>query len=225
MSVAGNSPINNLQNLGLSSVEQQPPRDRLDQAQFLKLMMTQLNNQDPLKPMESTEFFGQMAQFSTVAGIQDLQTSFSTLASSLQSNQALQAANLIGRSVLVPGNTGLLAPNGALSGAVDLSAAASDVQLSVYDQNGQLIRRLDLGPRANGTVRFTWDGIRDDGQFAAPGIYTIRADAAVDGHAVAPPVSIMAAVESVTLGPAGQDLLLNLTGLGSIAFSDVKQIR
>jgi hypothetical protein len=84
--------------------------DKLGQEQFLKLMITQLNNQDPFKPLESGEFLGQLAQFGTVSGIQDLQQSFQGLAGSMQSNQALQAAGLVGRSVYVPAQEAWLPP-------------------------------------------------------------------------------------------------------------------
>ena len=81
------------------------PKDKsLGQDEFLELMMTQLQNQDPLNPAESGEFLSQIAQFGTVNGITELQQSFSTLASSLQSNQALQASTMVGRSVLVENN-------------------------------------------------------------------------------------------------------------------------
>ena len=94
-------------------------KKELGQTDFLHLMLTQLKNQDPFKPLDSSEFLGQLAQFGTVSGLAQLQTSFDGLASSLTSDQALQASGLVGRSALVPGAEALLA-NGKLSGAVDL---------------------------------------------------------------------------------------------------------
>ena len=96
-----------LENLTLKS-EPEKSKDDLDQSEFLKLMLTQIKYQDPLKPMEGGEFLSQLAQFGTVSGIAALQSSFDVFASSLQSNQALQASTMVGRTVLVPGNVAAL---------------------------------------------------------------------------------------------------------------------
>src|SRR5258705_1996706 len=139
------------------------PRDRLGQADFFDLMTTQLKNQDPSKPLDSTQLFSQLAQFSTVAGIQDLQTSFSQFATAMKSNEALQATALVGRQALVAGDTGVLSQAGSISGVVDLQQDTGDLHIGIYDANGQLVRRLDLGAQKTGSKQFTWDGIRDDG--------------------------------------------------------------
>lgn len=198
------------------------PKNKLGQEEFLTLMTTQLRNQDPLKPLESSEFLGQIAQFSTVSGIRDLQTSFSGLASSLQANQTLQAAALIGRNVLAPGATGALAAGGSLSGAVDLPASTTQLNVSIYDSNGQLVRRLELGAQESGITRFSWDGLRDDGQAASPGRYALKAEALLDGKSTALGTLVQDRVESVTLGTAG--LVINLAGLGAATLADIAQI-
>ena len=195
----------------------------LGQDQFLELMIAQIKNQDPTKPMDSSEFLGQLAQFGTVSGIQDLQKSFEQMASSLQSNQALMASSLVGRSVLVPGGIGALPVGGALTGSVDLPLSVAELSVTITDAAGQQVRRLTLGGKPAGEVKFSWDGLDDSGAPATPGIYQVRAEAMVDGKNYGVDTSITAQVESVTLGGAN-GMLLNLAGLGTVSLADVKQI-
>lgn len=199
---------------------------RLGQEDFFKLLITQLRNQDPLRPLASGEFLSQVAQFSTVAGIQDLQRSFAELAGSLYSNQALQASALVGRTVYVPGPEAALADDGSgVSGRVELTASATDLWVGIYDSAGQLVRRLTLGPQPAGAVAFHWDGLTDSGTPAAAGNYTVKAEAMIAGQRVALDTLVAARVESVTLGRAGQGISLNLAGLGAVDFAQVRQIQ
>src|SRR5262245_23594956 len=134
---------------GLGLAPPQPERKaELGQEEFLNLMITQLKNQDPFKPLESGEFLGQLAQFGTVSGLAGLQTSFDSLASSLVSNQALQAASLVGRSALVESDVAALAENGSVEGAVDVPSATGGVGVEVRDATGQVVKHLPLGPHA-----------------------------------------------------------------------------
>jgi flagellar basal-body rod modification protein FlgD len=198
----------------------------LGQDDFLRLMITQFRNQDPFKPLASGEFLSQLAQFSTVAGVKDLQSSFKDMSASLVSNQALQASSLLGRSVLVNRSSGLLAAGGTLSGAVDVPASAGSVVVNIADQNGQLVRQLSLGSRPKGLADISWDGKLADGTAAAPGVYRLSAQIAVNGRTQsAANVLVNARVESVTIGADQRGLTLSLAGLGDIAFSDVRQIR
>lgn len=213
-----------LDQLGLSRSNTQTKKSGLGQDAFLKLMMTQMNNQDPLQPMQNGEFLTQMAQFSSASGIEKLQTSFDQLASALTSNQALQASTLVGRSVLVPGSTGVLSSGQGLRGAVSLPASTPSLALNIYDINGQLVRHMDMGAQPQGQTAFTWDGQKDDGSYAPPGQYMVRAESLSDGTTVAADTMVAANVESVTLGGQGKGVTLNLAGLGQIDFSQVKEI-
>jgi flagellar basal-body rod modification protein FlgD len=196
---------------------------KLGQEQFLELMVAQIKNQDPTKPMDSSQFLGQMAQFGTVSGIQELQKSFSQMASSYQSNQALMASSMVGRSVLVPGSTGILPAGGALTGTADLPVSVAELTINITDSAGQQIRRLALGSKQAGEVKFSWDGLDDSGAPVAAGAYEVHAEAMLDGKNYAVDTAITAQVESVTLGGA-KGMQLNLAGLGAVALSDVKQI-
>jgi flagellar basal-body rod modification protein FlgD len=195
----------------------------MGQEQFLELMTAQLQNQDPFKPMESGDFLSQIAQFSTVEGIGDLNDSFSGLSQSLVSNQALQATNLVGRQVLAPTGVAALSQGGNIRGNVELPAASGEVVVNVYDQAGQVVRRLELGSQAAGPVAFQWDGLKNDGQFASPGSYFISAEASIDGQFESVETLLASEVRSVTLSNSG-GLLLDLDGIGSLDFSEVRQI-
>ncbi len=214
--IGGSSIANTQRATGASATE-------LGQDQFLELMIAQLKNQDPTKPMDSAEFLGQIAQFGTVSGIQDLQKSFTDMASSMQSNQALMASSLVGRSVLVPGGVGVLPTGGALTGSVNLPVGVADLAINITDGSGQLVRRLVMGGQQAGDVSFSWDGLDEAGAPAAPGRYKVTAEAMLDGKPYSADTSVSALVESVTLGGA-QGMQLNLAGLGSVSLGDVKQI-
>ncbi|HHO68845.1 MAG TPA: flagellar hook assembly protein FlgD [Gammaproteobacteria bacterium] len=217
---------NTLQGPSFRSIQElnkEDTRKELGQEDFLKLMTTQLQNQDPMKPMENGDFLSQIAQFSTVTGIGDLQKSFESLSESLVSNQALQAATLVGRKVLAPTGTAALAQGGSIQGSVELPSASSSVVVNIYDGAGQVIRRLDLGSQAAGPVSFQWDGLMDDGQYAPPGNYLVGAEAGFDGRTEAIETLIASEVRSVTVGNGG-GLLLDLAGSGPLEFSQVRQI-
>ncbi len=223
MSIAIENEVLSTLGIGQSASAEQP-RDRLGQAEFLKLMVAQLKNQDPFKPMESGEFLGDIAQFGTVSGIQELQQAFAGLSGSIQSNQALQAAALVGRDVLVPTARGWLASGGSVRGAVDLPASTTQLAVNVFNAGGELVRRIDMGTQAAGLAQFQWDGLRDDGSYAAPGLYTVRAEAILGGETAAVDALLVAPVESVTLGGPGEGLTVNLGALGAVEFAQVRQI-
>ncbi len=217
---------NGVQGLEFRSVQdlnKETSRKGLGQQEFLELMTTQLQNQDPFKPMESGDFLTQIAQFSTVEGIGDLNSGFEQLSSSLVSNQALQASGLIGRSVLAPTGVASLQPGGSIRGSVQLPAASADVTVSIFDQAGQLVRRVDLGSQVAGNLDFQWDGLRGDGQYASPGNYFVSAEASIDGRNEAVDTLLVSEVKSVTLSNSG-GLLLDLDGIGALDFKEVRQI-
>ncbi|MCU7932169.1 MAG: flagellar hook assembly protein FlgD [Candidatus Thiodiazotropha sp. (ex Codakia rugifera)] len=191
---------------------------------FMNLLVTELTHQDPFKPMENSEMATQVSQFATVSGIDDLNASFNELRSSLTSDQALQAANLVGRDVLVESNVGSLANGESLQGSVNLPASASNVRVMITDRSGALVRELQLGTHEAGQVAFSWDGYDDAGDYMGDGLYQVSAVANVDDAEMAPAVLVAAEVESVNLGGPG-GIQLNLDGLGQIAMNDVVQIQ
>lgn len=213
-----------LDSLGLGQQQEQVANDRLGQSEFLKLMITQLNHQDPLKPMESGEFYTQIAQFSTVAGIQDLQASFQQVATAMYSGQALQASTMVGRDVLVSSSAASVAAGGGISGVVEVPVSTSQVGVSIYDQAGQLVRRMTLGDQAAGQSAFAWDGRNTGGDPVVSGVYFIEADILYEGQAVAVETLVSSRVESVTMARDGQGIMLNLSSGDRAALADIKQI-
>jgi len=214
------------QDLGLSrSLQTGKQGGDLGQKDFLKLMTTQLRNQDPFEPMDNGEFLGQLASFGTVSGINDLKAEIQKLTGTLTSDQSLQAASMIGREVLVPGKYAELATGGAIKVAVELPNSVSNLKIGIYDLSGQLIREVSLGSQSPGTVAFNWDGLATDGVAVPSGRYEIRAEAISAGVNEAYEVLIADNVRSVTLPRAGEELKLDLEGLGEVSFSQVRQIR
>ena len=199
-------------------------RDELGQEDFLTLMITQFRNQDPFEPMDNGEFLGQLAQFGTVNGIEQLNSSFNGLQDSIQSEQALQAANLVGHKVLAINSVGYLADGGSVAGAVELGSSASNVQIDITDSTGQLIRQIDLGTQQSGLAQFTWDGRDANGDFAAQGHYKLsaRVQRGVEVEQVG--LLLESNIESVNLGGLGGGLTLNMTGGDVMSLSQVRRI-
>ncbi len=190
---------------------------------FLSLMTTQLKNQDPLKPMESGDFLGQIAAFGTVSGISDLQNAFNGFAQSMQSEQALQGSALVGRSVLVPSATGSLSADSGLKGRIDVFSPVNDLKVQLFNTSGQLVKTIDVG-QAAGSTDFIWDGIDDNGDSLPAGVYQLRASATVNGANTLFSTATVAKVESVLVGSGNQGLTMNLAGLGSVPFSEAQEI-
>lgn len=217
--------ISRLQALGIAPRPQVEDRSELGQEDFLRLMLAQLENQDPTSPLESNEFLAQITQFSVAEGITNLQSSFADLASSLTSNQALQASTLVGRSVVVPGSEAFLNPEGGLEGVVSVPSSNNGVTVDILDQSGQRVHSLNLGPQVAGNVNFAWDGVNSNGQRLAAGTYRVEARSIENGVETSLSTSVVARVESVTLQGRGGSLEINLAGLGSTSFGSVQEIR
>lgn len=197
----------------------------LGQDQFLKLMTTQMTHQDPSQPMQNGEFITQMAQFGTVAGIQDLQKSFSDFASSINSSQALQATSLVGKYVSAPGTEGLLKANGSMSGDINLSSTASNVKITITNaKTGEVEQTVNLGDFGAGKIPFSWDGTDSNGVMSSPGVYKIKATGNIDGKNTGLETDIYSLVDSVSMGGGANGVTVNLTGLDSVNFSQIKQI-
>lgn len=199
--------------------------NQLQLEDFLELMVTELTHQDPFKPMDNTELATQISQFAAVSGIDELNNSFTNLSDSLLSDQALQAANLVGRDVLVPLNSGYLPTGGSIDGVVGLTTSASYVTVRISNSSGELVKEISLGTQTKGETNFSWNGLDENGDAVPAGQYSITAEATVDGEKLAPYTLIEAKVESVSIGATGQEMALNLQGLGPISFNDVAEIR
>lgn len=226
--IDNNQPNPLIDQLGIKDrqAEEAKKRTSLGQEDFLNLMITELQNQNPMKPMENGEFLGQMAQFSSVQGLAEMQQAFTNLSNSLVSNQALQASSLVGRFVLAPSTTGYL-PEGTgerFFGAVELPSSTGNLNINIYTEGGQLVKSIPMGEQQEGVVRFAWDGTSQNGADMPPGVYKVSAEAYIDNDMQAVDTMIVAPVESVTLGRNGQKMMLNVAGLGAMSLDSVREI-
>ncbi|MGM0450271.1 MAG: flagellar hook assembly protein FlgD [Pseudomonadota bacterium] len=194
----------------------------MGRSEFMDLMMAQMQNQNPLDPQKNEEFVAQLAQFSSLEEMQSLNTSVDDAMGQFRSTQALQASAMVGQQVLAEGNTANLGPEGEVKGAVELDSGTSNLNISVYNESGERVRKMDMGQQGSGSVNFTWDGENDNGDLMEPGNYQIRAEAEYDGKAEEITPQLNANVDSVSLENGG--VTLNLAGRGSVPLDEVKQI-
>ena len=194
--------------------------DTLGQADFMRLMTEQLANQDPLKPLSNSEFVAQLAQFSTVQGISDLNTTVNGFTASLTGDQVLKGASLVGHAVVVPSESLALPASGNATGLV-MSPGAGKVTFEITDASGVVVDTIEAD--ATGETAFSWDGVKANGERAPEGTYSIKAThTATDGTATALNTYVDATVDSVTIGSDG--LYLNLPGLGTAPLDYVLRI-
>ena len=200
------------------------PNQRLGQDEFLRLMITQLQNQDPFEPMENGDFIGQMAQFSTVTGIQDLQRSFDASAQVMASSQALQAASLVNRSALIQSDMLVYDGSEPVRGAVDLPPGALSADVLVRDSSGALVARIPAQIGADGRASFVWDGRASDGKEMSAGNYSLSGEVRVGNQAQSSPTLIWAQIDSVSLGTARNGgVMINLAGIGPVPLGLAKE--
>lgn len=195
----------------------------LGQEDFLRLMVAQLEHQDPSKPMDNFEFLAQISQFSMVNGIQGLQKSFDKIGGALFAGQALQAVQLVGSDVVTNSGTALLGPDAPLRGVIDLPTYASGVQVRIQDGSGRLVQVQELGPSSAGRVAFSWDGVNGNGGVEPFGNYQVTAQAVINGQFEAVPAFAVARVESVALTGNGTQANLRLAGGQDITLADVRE--
>ena len=191
------------------------------QARFLTLLTTQLKNQDPMNPMENAEVTSQLAQMSTVDGIERLNKMFQSFVDNQAESDSMQAAALVGRGVLVEGKKLSLTESGAIGG-FELDAPADKVVLSVKDASGLEVKQIQLDNVEAGSQNFIWDGTANDGAQAAQGVYTIEMSATLEGEKVTGRTLEFGPVTSVIRGAAGTDFQVGT--LGIFKYNDIKQI-
>jgi len=196
--------------------------ESLGQADFLRLMTEQLQHQDPLKPMENSAFLGQLAQFSTVQGIQDLNSQVQNFSTSLGNDQVLRGAALVGHQVLVPSSKMALGTEGGVSGAV-AAPGTGNVTFTITDANGQKVHEFSVAAAKAGEVAFNWDGSDALGNRLPAGTYGVSAShTAGDGTTSKVDTYVKGTVDSVTVGTDG--LYLDLPGLGTVPLDYVLRV-
>jgi flagellar basal-body rod modification protein FlgD len=195
----------------------------LDQSDFLQLMTAQLKNQDPFAPVDNTQMVAQMAQMSSTAGISAMNATLTGIATKLGTTSASDAMNYVGKTVLTAGKTAYERTSGGIAGAVELGAAATDVQVTIADATGSVVKTIQLGKQDAGTVAYDWNGKDDAGNTVDAGPYTVTADAANGSKTVTAQNLVWAPVESASLPTSGTPTL-NVTGLGSVDPSAIRSV-
>ena len=216
-----------LNKLGINSSEKAnipKAKDQLGQEDFLKLMTTQLQNQDPFAPMENGEFIAQMAQFSTVTGITSMDESLKNVAAKLGETRIATAANMLGHSVLVPGKIARADDDGSVNGVIDLPSASTNVNVVFKSQNGEIIDTINLGNQSSGLVGFAWHGApKDMIDNDEPIFVEAYANSGKGMEGVSS--SIFAEVLSSSAGDGDSGVMLDVRDYGTISANEVIKFR
>ena len=215
-----------LDKIGVKNDEAQKPasKDNLGQKDFLKLMTTQLQNQDPFAPMENAEFIGQMAQFSTVTGIAEMGEALKSISSQLNEFRIATASNMLGSSVMIPGNYARIDSEQTIHGMVDLPKASAQTEVRFTDATGNILHSKQLGAQASGLVGFSWEDIPADVAVKNEPIrIEVFADFGNGFESLTP--SIFAEVLAASTGNSDQGVILDVRDYGEILASDVQRFR
>jgi len=185
-------------------------------------MTAQMQNQDPFNPVDNTQMVAQMAQFSSLAGISEMNTTMKAISDKLGATSASDAMAYVGKTVLTEGSTAYGRNTGGIAGSVELPSAVTSVNVTISDANGVAIKTMQLGAHAKGTVGYDWDGKDSTGADAGTGPFKVSIDAQNGGASVAAASLVWAPVQSVstTTGSA----ILTLPGIGEVPVSAVRQI-
>ena len=220
------SNVNGGGNNGLSARQSDELRES-----FMTLLITQLENQDPLNPMENSEMTSQLAQINTVSGIEELNSTLEGITSQMDANQALQASGLIGKGVMVSGEDVLVEQGDdgksyTTPFGIELAEPAANVKATIVGEGGQVIRTLDLEALDSGVQSFQWDGLNEQKEAVASGRYSVQLEATdAEGEKIESTALQYAVVNSVTPNDRSGSVQLDLGAIyGQISLNDVKQI-
>ena len=226
-SIESNQALNNiLEKIGAKTPEADATKRKssLGQEDFLRLMTTQLQNQDPFAPMENGEFIAQMAQFSTVTGITEMGQSLNGISDKLNEFRIATASDLLGNSVLVPGNIARPNNNNEIHGIIDLPSASSETSVSFFDETGEHLHSIDLGAQPGGLVGFEWLDIPED--IKAKNM-PLRVEAFINtgkgSQGLTP--SVFSEVMAATVGKNNQGVTIDVKDYGEMAAADVIKFR
>ncbi len=214
--------LSNQANAAAQAATSNVSQTTLGQADFLKLMTAQLQNQDPFAPVDNTQMVAQMAQFSSLAGITEMSTTLKAIAEKLGASSTSDAVAYIGKTVLIEGNVAYGRTSGGISGGIELGGDATDVKVSIQSPDGQVLKTIALGPQAAGSLSYDWDGRTDAGTDAGAGPFSVTVTAMSGGAPVAARSLVWAPVQSVSTTTGST--ILTLPGLGEVPATAVRQI-
>ncbi|STY29547.1 flagellar basal-body rod modification protein FlgD [Legionella wadsworthii] len=199
-------------------------KNNLGQQDFLRLMVAQIQSQDALQQQVNDEFRSQFTQFNTKDGTDKMQESLHKMATSLQSNKALQASALVGRKVLVPSSILQLGTEGSSKMAVDVGPNLSDLNAFIYSESGDILKIIPLGQPAMGLCHFSWDGTGNNHSRMPEGKYPIEVYGRSGGKRIFLKTMVYGNIDSVSLSQNGEGLKLNVCGIGQVSLDQVRQI-
>jgi len=192
--------------------------------EFLTLFTAQLQNQNPLEPVKNEAFVAQLAQFSQLEALTNMQTSLDSFVKSMSGERMLGSAALIGKKVSVTDTPTQLTSGGSIDGSIDLPTGANSVRLSVHDSQGRLVQELNAGPQLPGTAPISWNG-KDAADKPAPsGMYLLSATAMVNGKSVQVPVSTLSTVRAISSNPTDGSVSVEVDGGKTLLLTDVKRV-
>lgn len=191
------------------------------QDRFMTLLVTQMKNQDPLNPLDNAQVTSQLAQLSTVTGIDKLNETMLAMSGSFKSSQNLQAASMIGHGVVVPGSNVELKDGKSVLG-FDLPQNADKIRVLIKDQSGAVVRTMSSNSMTSGFNSMAWDGKTDAGEDAANGNYKFEVTASAGETKLTVTPFSFGLVSSVSFGSQGT--MLSIANAGEVAMSDVKQV-
>ena len=233
VSVSESVGVNGVQTKQKSTTDGNSSKELQDN--FLTLLIAQMKNQDPTNPMDNSQLTSQLAQINTLAGIERLNTTLGMVSGQIDDSLSVNASNMIGKGVMVPGNKILVATS-ELEGTdnetetittpfgFELMRDADSVIITILDENGNVVREVDLGSIPAGVSSFTWDGQLNDGTTAPDGSYTFSVNASYDGQKVSSTSLGYSVVYGVINSKVNNKVLLDLGILGSISIDEVRQI-
>lgn len=192
------------------------------QDEFLTLLVAQMKNQDPTNPMDNSQLTSQLAQISTLSGIEKLNTTLGSISGQIDDSQQLQASSLIGHGVMVTGSTVLAGSGATTPFGVELEQASTSTTATITDSTGKVVQTIDLGALSAGVHTFSWDGTTSDGSTVADGSYTVTVTAANGSTQLTAQPLQYALVNGITSSSSGN--LLDLGTYGTTTLSEVRQI-
>ena len=199
--------------------------EEMGEKEFLMLFTAQLQNQNPLDPMENEAFVAQLAQFSQLEATTTMSDKMTGLVDALKGQRLMDGSSLIGKQVAVPDGPAILRNGASISGVISVPDGANSVSYAVYDRSGSLVKSEELGRKAPGDVLVRWDGTNQAGERMSDGAYRMVATVrGVDGSVTQLPISTPDTVKSVSYSTEADDLVLETVNGGTVNFSQVKQI-
>ena len=198
--------------------------EEMGKQDFLTLFTAQLQNQNPLEPVKNEAFVAQLAQFSQLEALTNMQTSLDTFVTAMSSERMLGSAALIGKKVAITDTPTQLTAGATMDASLDLPTGASGVQISVQDKQGRVVKNLVAGPQLPGVMTFQWNG-KDAAENPMPtGLYSLSATAVVNGQNVKVPVSTLSTVRAISTNPADGSVSVEVDGGKTMLLTDVKRV-